>query len=131
MIRESIRDLFPVLRRIRRRPSEGYWAGVCAGLADFTGVCLRLVRCIWFFGALMTGLFPFVIVYLALWYLTDPEPATSTTSSRRTGDYGQRSPSYDATSLRDRFARLEERLRSLEACVSSREFQLRREFEDL
>lgn len=131
MIRESIRDIFPVLRRIRRKPGEGHWAGVCAGLADFMSVDCKLVRFIWFFGALMTGLFPFVIAYLALWYLTDPEPIASTTSSRRPGGYGQRSPSYDATSLRDRFARLEERLRSLEACVSSREFQLRREFEDL
>ncbi|MCC6201433.1 MAG: PspC domain-containing protein [Gammaproteobacteria bacterium] len=130
MIRESIHDLFPVLRRIRRKPSEGFWAGVCAGLADFLSVDPKLVRFIWFFGALMTGLFPFVIVYLALWYLTDPEPAAST-ASHPFGNFTGRAPSYEASALRDRFARLEERLRSLEACVSSREFQLRREFEDL
>lgn len=43
----------------------------------------------------------------------------------------RRRPAMDRTEVRERFAKLESRLRDIEECVSSREFRLRRELRGL
>ncbi len=58
------------IRRLTRSPNNGAVAGVCAGLADYLGVDVVLVRLLWvvlsiFPGAIIGG----VIVYLAAWLI--------------------------------------------------------------
>ena len=63
------------IRRLTRLPGEGNIAGVCAGVADYCGVDVVLVRAAWVVlsivpGAIVGG----VIAYLAAW-LVMPEGA--------------------------------------------------------
>ena len=65
------------IRRLTRSRSNGVIAGVCAGLADYLGVDVVLVRLLWvvlsiFPGAVIGG----VIVYLAAWLII-PEGSAS------------------------------------------------------
>lgn len=64
------------VRRLTRSRESGVIAGVCAGLADYLGVDVVLVRLLWvvlsiFPGAIVGG----VIVYLAAWLIM-PEGAS-------------------------------------------------------
>ena len=64
------------IRRLTRSRNNGAIAGVCAGLADYLGVDVVLVRLLWvvlsiFPGAIIGGL----IVYLAAWVII-PEGET-------------------------------------------------------
>jgi phage shock protein C len=132
MIKDCLQNNIALLRRIRRNNRRGMIAGVCAGLAAHFNIDVNLLRFGWVIGAFMTGFFPFTFVYLALWYLLDPldddrvkRPSDAPQSAERP------TRSADLSPLMDRFARLEERLRGMEACASSREFQLRREIDKL
>jgi phage shock protein PspC (stress-responsive transcriptional regulator) len=65
------------IRRLTRSRNNGVIAGVCAGLADYLGVDVVLVRLLWvvlsiFPGAIIGG----VIVYLAAWLII-PEGSAS------------------------------------------------------
>ena len=65
------------IRRLTRSRNNGVIAGVCAGLADYLGVDVVLVRLLWvvlsiFPGAVIGG----VIVYLAAWLII-PEGSAS------------------------------------------------------
>lgn len=135
MIRDFLRDRIALLRQVRRSQRRGMVAGVCVGLAERFGVEVNLLRFGWFVGALMTGFFPFLFAYLALWYLLDPADGGCVGKSpdppRRSNGGSRSDRTVDVTVIKDRFVRLEERLRGLEACVSSREFQLRREIDRL
>jgi phage shock protein PspC (stress-responsive transcriptional regulator) len=65
------------IRRLTRSRSNGVIAGVCAGLADYLGVDVVLIRLLWvvlsiFPGAVIGG----VIVYLVAWLII-PEGSIS------------------------------------------------------
>jgi phage shock protein PspC (stress-responsive transcriptional regulator) len=60
----------PLPRRLTRIPEEGRLAGVCAGLADYLGVDVTIVRLAWIIlsfvpGAIIGG----VIAYVAAWII--------------------------------------------------------------
>src|SRR6266850_188271 len=60
----------PARRRLMRRPAEGKFGGVCAGLAEYFDADVALVRAAWVIlsiwpGAIILG----VIAYLAAWVL--------------------------------------------------------------
>ncbi len=44
-------------------------AGICAGIADSFKMDVTLVRLIFIFTTVLTGIWPGVITYLAAWYL--------------------------------------------------------------
>lgn len=44
-------------------------AGICAGIADIYNYDVTLVRLIFIFATVLTGIWPGVITYLAGWYL--------------------------------------------------------------
>ena len=51
-------------------------AGICAGIADLYNLDVTLVRLIFIFATVLTGIWPGVITYLAGWYLI-PEKSIS------------------------------------------------------
>ncbi|WP_428312271.1 PspC domain-containing protein [Hydrocarboniphaga sp.] len=144
--------------RFRRYPDEGYVGGVCAGVAEFLGWNVRLIRALAILTFIFGGFFPIVLVYGLLWYVMEdtrgklPPPdgdyeraATSdfgggsggAYASRTYGGSGEREPResrYTAASsadLKSRFSRLEQRLSSMEECVTSNDYELRRELRKL
>ncbi|MFT5674240.1 MAG: phage shock protein C [Paraglaciecola sp.] len=143
-----------------RDPDKGKIAGVCAGLAEYFGLELWLVRIL-----VVTGFFllagPFVIVaYIAAWFILDKKPGTTDKhdvfkhqkSSRATTGKGWHNSSEQEEGkvevkgkvwqagepprqafhdIKQRFERNETRLRKIETYVTSSEFQLNREINSL
>jgi phage shock protein C len=118
------------LKGLRRIPDRGVIAGVCAGIAEYFDWSPKVVRVIAVV-LLVCGFGTSVIVYLALWYVMDPvTPAEA--SAAQSGDAP--SPTRPPTSMEEvkaRFVKLDERLRSIEECVTDKEFELRRELKKL
>lgn len=115
---------------LRRYPRAGLLGGVCAGLAHRFDWNLRLVRLLVLVTFFVVGGFPMLLAYAALWYLLDAEPGLPGAAGAG-GDCcgGPGAPSPQE--LRTRFIRMESRLRNMEACVSSRDYELRRELRKL
>ena len=133
------------LSEMQRYPGDGWIAGVCAGIADYFNWKVQLVRIVAVLLLIFTGFWPVVIAYCVLWYVMDegslqnpyrpnyrnpppqPEspngPAPAATMSTATGAH--------MSDLKARFARLEERLGNMEECVTSKDFELRRELRRL
>jgi phage shock protein C len=121
--------------RLRRYPQAGYVGGVCAGLAAYYDLNVRIIRALLVIAVLCGWGLP-IVAYLILWYLMESDPGIPddlppASVRSRYGDDAPRSPSPSATELRARFARMEERLRSMETCVSSNDYELRRELRKL
>ena len=134
-IRERVRE-GTFFERLRRYPQRGWVAGVCVGLAEFFDWNVKLIRVLFVAGLIFSGFFPIGLIYLVLWYLMEPAddsarhaPAADDPGAGTYRSYSQASPS--TADIKSRFSRLEERLRNMEACVTSDEFELRRELKKL
>jgi phage shock protein C len=118
--------------RLRRYPKQGWISGVCAGLADFFDWNVKLIRLVFVAAFIISGFFPVGLIYLVLWYLMEEdEPARGAERPHRRSEPTPPAAPPTPTELRLRFRRLEERLRNMEACVTSDEFELRRELRKL
>ena len=118
------------LKEFRRIPQRGVIAGVCAGIAEYFDWNVRLLRAAIVIIAVFTAVFPFVVAYLVLWYVMDPlSPSEAAAAPGAPGAPPVRPTPM--SEIKDRFAKLDDRLRQIEECVTDREFELRREFKKL
>jgi len=119
---------------LRRIPERGIVAGVCAGIAEYFGWNVKLLRAALVISVLL-GAGAMIVVYLILWYVMDPvEADPSAHGSGYDGggtgpSGGVRRPSMAEVQMR--FERLDARLRGIEECVTDKEFELRRELKKL
>ena len=123
--------------RLRRYPRAGYVGGVCAGLGAYYDFNTKIIRALLVIAVLCGWGVP-IIAYLILWYLMEPdpgmpgdEPPAGVRSRERDAYRPESSTPPSPTELRARFARMEERLRNMETCVSSGDYELRRELRKL
>lgn len=133
-IRDRVHAEASFLARLRRYPRQGWVGGVCAGLADYFDWKVKLIRVLMVLAFMFSGFFPVGVVYLVLWYLMDEvEGAPPHRAYAEPADQWPPAPHRPATmgNLQARFSRLEARLASMEECVSSRDFELRRELRKL
>ena len=112
-------------RKLWRIPEKGMVNGVCAGIAQYLDVPVKLVRLITVL-AMIFGLFFFVMVaYIALTFILDPKPAGAE----------QGTPQPTNRDLLDEvdaeLAAGEQRLRSMERYITSDTFTLRSRFRQL
>lgn len=145
-------------KNIYRDAKHGRIAGVCAGIAEYFGLEVWLVRILTvtaFF--LLAG--PFVLVsYVACWFIFDKKPTNPDTMNynqpvevsggkgwRNSGSAGQNDkvevktrvwqagepPRQAFHDITNRFQTIETRLRKMETYVTSREYQLNREISRL
>lgn len=106
-------------------------AGVCAGIADYFEWDVKVVRII---AVIATFLWPPILIvsYIILAWILDPKP-TAVYSSYGSSSYASpwpgdpSAPRRKLVDVKDRFDRLETRLRALETVVTSREFRIDRE----
>jgi phage shock protein C len=123
---------FEKLGRLYRDPERGMIAGVCAGIAEYVGLRPVQVRLLVILG-LVFFFVPTVIVYVALAFILQPQPA----DLYRANDEAQfwrhvrTAPKGALFELRDRFRSVEERLARIESLVASEEYELRRKFRDI
>lgn len=126
-------------RKFYRDKDNAKIAGVCAGMADYFGWDVTIVRIGWVLATIFSGGWPIVAYVLAAW-LVDDKPRALTyredsryaeardeidTSRRAIATYRPRT--WQFSDVKNRFDRVEDRLRTLEQCVTSREFQMDRE----
>jgi len=121
-----------------RNKKKGYLGGVCAGLADDFDVDTWVVRLFTFGGFLFLGSFV-VIAYIALWWFLDVRPKGEDGYEY---EYDERQQSYrpkkmfkyaDSANSRLRRAKeklddAERRVTEMERHVTSKKFDLDREF---
>jgi phage shock protein C len=123
------RDPNPV--RFYRDPAAGKIGGVCAGLAEYFGFDLTLTRVL-----TVVGMFFFptlLLIYLALWFLlpTKPRELYRDEDDRDFWRGVRVSPAETLSEVRHRFRAADAKLQRMERYVTSRNFSLDREFQDL
>lgn len=106
--------------------------GVCAGVADYFGIEAWIVR-LGALASLFAFTVPTIVVYIVLSRMVPPRPpglyGTPGEEAFWTGVRVE--PTGTVSSLRHRFREMERQLRDLETFVTSREFRLNREINDL
>ena len=133
------------VKRFRRNKIDGVVGGVCAGIADYTGIDAIIVRISFLAAVLFLG-FP-LFIYFLLWILVPSdkrapyrrEAREALRAERRAERQYERAsravermePSASLTDVRSKFRSLESRMQDLEKNITSKEWQLRREFRDL
>lgn len=116
--------------RLYRSSSEGWIAGVCAGLADYFGLNVTATRvvvvvCSFFFPSL-------ILVYLVLALLLKKRPTLAADDPG--GDLRRRvrsEPHATLGAVKHRFREMDLRLQRIEKYVTSRRFELDRELRKL
>lgn len=122
----------PSPSRLYRDPERGILKGVCAGVAQYFGIDPIIVR-----GVVVIALFmfppPTIIIYLILTFVLPrrPDGLYETPAEERFWKDVRTEPVNTLSALRHRFRELEQRLRRMETYVTSQEFRLSREINDL
>ncbi len=122
----------PRYNKMYRDPRNGKICGVFAGLSDYFGIDPIFLRVVGLMGLFVSG--PVMLVgYFVMCFLMDPKPA-DLFESKEEDDFwkGVRTqPKNTIRDVRHKFREIERRLRAAEAHVTSREYKLNKEFEDL
>lgn len=116
-----------------RNTDRAWVAGVCAGLADYLSVDLKIVRILTVIAMLVFN-WPMIIAYVVAIFVLDKRPAG--VQPRRIRQYDDEivetvPAGPDMPEVAGEFDELEGKLQGLEAYLSSKRFELDREFRDL
>lgn len=117
--------------RLYKNPRKGKVSGVCAGLAEYFGWDVTVVRVCTVLAIFATG-YVIIAYFLAAWLL--PKKPKQMYKSRKEDRFWRDvriKPSETAKGLAFKFKDLERRAGQIEAHITSREAQLRREFKNL
>lgn len=118
--------------KLYRDVKNGKLAGVCAGLADYFSIDVNIIR----IAVVIAGLtftFLTLIAYISAAIFLKPKP-TNLYEDAEDEAYWRRyrkSPRNTLAEARNRFRRLEHKLRKMESYVTSSKFSLDREFENI
>jgi phage shock protein C len=115
-----------------RNTQRGRIAGVCAGLADYFGISPFIVRIVAVIGLFMFTL-PTLVCYILAALLIDRAPNYDHQSDAEKEFWRQLrlKPSESLSRLRHRYREQEQRIRGMEAFVTSSEAKLHQAFRDL
>ncbi|MGL5334567.1 MAG: envelope stress response membrane protein PspC [Enterovibrio sp.] len=123
--------------KLYRDPKNGRIGGVCAGLAAHFGIDVWIMRalaiCAFFIGFGFTA----VIVYIAAMLFLDAKPQGSNAdsadfaSSSRRRNMDTQSTTELLAELKGNMKSMEKKIEQMEAHVTSREFELKRKFDQL
>jgi phage shock protein C len=110
------------------------WKGVCAGIADYTGVNVLWVRLGTVFLTLMGG-FPWTLIaYWGAAWMADKKPIHLYTGDQEEQKFWQgvrQSPARTTRDIRSRFREIDRRLADIEIFYTSNNKQLADEIESL
>lgn len=126
-------------RQLYRDPVNGKLMGVCAGIANYLGAEIWLIRILVVSAALLGGSFLVVLAYVAFTLMLEKQPYEyqETVKSRR--DHKLKSKAWQAgqpaSKLLDNIdsdlARVDRNVRAIEAYVTSDAYKVNREFSKL
>lgn len=109
------------------------WMGVCAGAADYFGMTPKAIRILTVVLAIMSGVWPALLVYVLLGFLLEPKPDNLYQDEREEEFWREtrKAPDYTAADMRRRFRDIERRTNEMEAYMTSKRFKLDQELNSL
>ena len=128
-------------RKLRRNKIDGVFGGVCAGLGDYLGLDPIIVRIIFILLFIFTGVS--VLLYPILWICIPSDKRAPYVRERREARKYRKKmrknkeeddipiPTVTFKDVKSKYRSLETRLQDLERSLTSKEWQLRRQFRDL
>ncbi|QFT10188.1 envelope stress response membrane protein PspC [Vibrio sp. THAF190c] len=126
-------------RELYRDPINGKLSGVCAGLANYFGLEVWLVRIMVISAALLGGSFLVILAYLAMTFMIEKQPRRYVdelkskqehTLKQKPWEQGQ-TPEFLLNTLERDFEKIERDVRNIEAYVTSDTFKVNREFKNM
>lgn len=115
--------------RLYRDPDNGYVGGVCAGIADYLSIDATVVRGLVLLSAFLFSLPTLFMYVLAVVFLKrKPRNLYHDTEEETFWREYRKSPRNTLGQTSNRFRDLEKRLRKLEAYMTSKKYDLDREF---
>jgi len=123
----------PRRTKFYRDKLHGKWMGVCAGIADYTGLDVTLVR-IGFVVAVIMGSGAPLLVYLAAGFIAPDKPrelSYDTPADQKFWQGVRASPRRTVRDVRSKFRDIDRRLADVETYVTSSNNQLSREIDSL
>ena len=117
-----------------RDKRNGKWMGVCAGIADYTGLDVTLIRIGAVLVTVLGGSGIAVVAYLIAGWLAPVKPselAYETPEQTKFWQGVRASPTRTVRDVRSRFRDIDRRLADVETYVTSSNSQLAREIEQL
>lgn len=125
-------------KKLRRNKIDGVFGGVCAGIGDYIGLDAVIVRIIFALLVVFTA-FP-LIIYFVLWIFIPKDHRApyrreyrEARKARKQAKERREAPVRTASfrDVKSKFRSLETRMQDLERSITSKEWQLRRDFRDL
>ncbi len=123
----------PSRTRFYRNQRNGKVNGICAGIADYTGLDVTLVR-IGLVAAIVLGAGALLPVYFIAGWVADDQPreiAADDKDDRKFWQGVRASPGQSARDIRGRMREIDRRLAEIEQYVTTENRSLAREIEDL
>jgi phage shock protein C len=117
-----------------RDKRNGKWMGVCAGIADYTGVDVTLVRVVFVLATVCGGGGIVIPAYLIAGWIAPVKPNEIAYQSEEDTKFWQgvrASPARTVRDVRSRFRDIDRRLADVETYVTSSNGRLAREIEQL
>jgi phage shock protein C len=131
--RRHVTEQPPSRTRFYRDKRHGKVMGICAGIADYTGFDVTLVR-ICMIAALFLSSGSIIPIYFIAGWITPAKPREldyADTEDRQFWQGVRASPARSARDIRSRFRDLDRRLADIESYVTSENRTLAREIEQL
>lgn len=115
-----------------RDKQNGKWLGVCAGIADYTGIDVLWVRVATVVLSVVTSGWP-IIAYLAIGLLADKKPAGLYLDDKEQKFWQgvRQSPARTARDVKARFREIDRRLADVELFYTAKNNTLAEEIEKL
>ncbi len=123
----------PSRTRFYRNKREGKVNGICAGIADYTGLDVTLIR-IMLVAAILIGGGALLPVYFIAGWIADDQPreiAADDKDERKFWQGVRASPGQSARDIRGRMRAIDRRLADIEQYVTTENRSLAREIEEL
>ena len=123
----------PTRTRFYKDKRNGKVMGVCAGIADYTGVDVTIVRILMFMALWLSG-GSIVPVYLVAGWIAEDRPrelSNDTPEDRRFWQQVRASPARTARDIRTTMKSIDRRLGDVESYVLTNNRSLAREIEEL
>ena len=123
----------PSRTRFYRNKREGKINGICAGIADYTGLDVTLVR-IGLILAIVLGAGALLPVYFIAGWIADDQPREIASDDKDERAFWQgvrASPGQSARDIRGRMRSIDRRLAEIEQYVTTENRSLAREIEEL
>ena len=107
------------------RSRDGWFLGVCEGIARWRNIHVWLIRMLFLFGLLLGFILPVILLYVIAAVVIPPKPVQPFKSEAEGDFYNlyRRSRTMALTQLREKFKDIDKRAQRLESYVTSKSFK--------